>query len=177
MDPVTAATVGMAAFQVVSGLQQAETIRKNGELQQRINEMNADWAEIDAYKAEVAGMGQSAAYQKQIDAAVSNQKVAYASQDVDVNFGTAAEVQSESRLTGFLNQLDIKNQAHERSLGYKREARNIRPGSSMSALETSARVGATKNAAYVGAASGYISNMTRPQVAAAKGTPTPASEG
>lgn len=123
--------IGVAALQIWSGFQQAEMIRQQAELQGRINELNASFAELDAFEAEKMGYTESARYQTVIDATIGEQKVAYAADNVDVTSGTAAEIQAESRFTGFLNQLDLQKQGQERARGFRTEARNIRFGTMM----------------------------------------------
>lgn len=115
-----------AAFEIVAGAQQAETIRENAQLQKRVSDLNAGFADLDAYNAEQAGYTKSARYQEIIDKTVGAQRTAEAANNVDVNFGTAAQLQQETKLTGFLNQLDIKQQASMQALGYKNQAANIR---------------------------------------------------
>lgn len=158
-NPYVAA--GAAGFELINGLQQAELIRKQGDLANRIAEMNAQYAEQDAWNAEVDGFGQVARYEHQIDDVLADQKATYAAKNVDINFGTAKEVQKETKLTGFLNTLDIKNQAHEKAMGYTREARNIRLQGAMNQGQTALRASATQSAAVVGAASSYAGYLTK----------------
>ena len=126
MDPVSIALIATGAFQMITGAQQAEAVRQQARIQRQIDEMNAQFAEVDAYEAEKQGYSQEARYQSYIDAVAGEQKLALASQNVDISFGSAKELQQETSTTGFLNQLDIKNQAHQRALGYTNQARNIR---------------------------------------------------
>lgn len=128
-----AAYAALAGLQIVNGLHQAQMMREQSALQQRINEMNAKYAEIDAYNAEIMGETEIAAYQVQIDQTVGEQRAGYAAQDVDVNFGTAKEVQEETKLVGFLNQIQMRRDARAKAMGLRREAGNIRLGSAMQA--------------------------------------------
>lgn len=129
--PLMAVGLGISAFQLWSGLQQSHMIREQAGLQSRINSLNARYAELDAYEAEKYGFTQASRYQSVIDATVGSQRAAYASQGVDVSFGTAAAVQAESQLAGFLNKLDMQKEARQRALGLKVEASNIRLGGAM----------------------------------------------
>lgn len=121
--------IALAAYQVISGYQQAETIREQARLKKQIDDINADDAELDAYKAEQYGYTESARYQSVVDQTVAGQRAAYAANNVDVSYGTAAQKQNETRLTGYFNMLEMQRRGKERALGYKREARNIRLGS------------------------------------------------
>lgn len=116
----------MAGVEVISGLQQADMIQRNAQLSERVNELNAKYADIDAYNARVAGYSHVARYQTVIDQTIGAQREAMAAKGQDVNFGTGAEVQAQSKLNGFLNQLDIQNQARNTAAGYTRQAMGYR---------------------------------------------------
>lgn len=120
------AIAGAAAFSLIAGAQQAETIRANAAITKSVSDMNARYAELDAYDAVQEGYTKEARYQEAIDDTVGAQREAYAFHNVDVNFGTAQQLQAQTKLTGFLNQLDIKNMADQKSRGYQSQAINIR---------------------------------------------------
>ena len=154
-----AAAAGLMTFQLVQGMHQAETMRANAELTREIAQMNAEYAEIDAHRVALSGFSQEARYQSVIDSTLSAQKVAFAAQNIDVSFGTAAEIQQESKLIGELNKIDIVNQAHEKALGVKNQARQIRLQGRMSGLEAGANIQAVQTAAITSTAQtglGYL---------------------
>lgn len=155
------AAAGIAAYQIWSGLQQAESIRESAKLTKEISEMNAKYAEIDAYEAEKSGYGDTARYQTTIDNTIADQRTGYAAQNVDVNFGTAAEVQADTKLTGFLNQLDIQKQARAKALGYKREARQIRLQGSMGNIQARSNASATVTTGLIHGANTALSGYDR----------------
>lgn len=163
----------MAGYQIISSMQQAEILRQNAEISKEINEMNAQYAEMDAWEAEKTGLEQEARYQTTIDQTAGAQKVALAAQDMDINFGTAKELQNESKLAGFLNHLDIRNQAHAQALGLKNQARNIRLTGRAESASANLQASAIQNAGLMrgletgvnatekygyGGASGYSKN-------------------
>ena len=143
------AYAGLAAYQVASGIQQAEIVRKNAELTRQVNDLNAEYAELDAYKAEVQGYSQEARYQTVIDSVLGQQRTGFAAQDVDVSFGTAKEVQAETKVTGFLNLLDIKQQAQARARGYKTQARNFRLASVTQSAQAALEAGAIQSSSFM----------------------------
>lgn len=149
-----------AAFELVAGAQQAETIRANAQLQKRVNDLNAGFADLDAYNAEQAGYSRAARYQEVIDKTVGSQRTAEAANNVDVNFGTAAELQSETKLTGFLNQLDIKQSASMQALGYKNQANNIRLQSIVSGNNAEGAANAAVNNSLFKAGTTLVSGYT-----------------
>ncbi|MFM6930406.1 MAG: hypothetical protein ACKOX6_18225 [Bdellovibrio sp.] len=161
------AYAGLAAYQIVSGFQQAELVRENAKLSREIGEMNAEAAELDAYNAEKDGMTQENRYQSVIDQTIGAQNVIFAANDVDANFGTAAELQAESKLTGALNQMDIRARAQAEALGYKNQAKNIRLQSYMNSLQSDVQATSIQNASIINAASTGLSGYEK--------THTPAS--
>lgn len=159
--PAGAGYAALAGVQIWSGLQQAEMIREQSKLTQRISELNALFAEQDAYEAEKAGESEAARYQTTIDQTVGDQRTTMAAQGVDINFGTAAALQEETRLTGFLNTIDIKNQARAKALGYKQQARNIRLNGAMGASQAEMNASAAVTSGLMGAAATGISAYKR----------------
>ena len=148
MDPLTAYYIAMAAYQLFSGVQQADAMRQQGEMNRAIGEMNAKYAEMDAWEAEKYGYTQSARYQSVVDATIGDQRAIMAASDVDVSYGTAKEVQEESKLTGILNQLDIQQSARKKALGIKVEAANMRLAGNLGQSQANMNANATMNAAY-----------------------------
>jgi hypothetical protein len=163
------AYLALAAAQLVGGYQQGELIRQNGDLQASINNMNAKYSDIDAYNAETAGISESARYATVIDATIAKQRTAYASDNVDVNYGTAAEVQADSKLTGFLNTLELQRQGRERALGYTVQGMNTRLGGQMTQLQSQMDAAAAEGKGVMGAISTGISGYSR-SLSTGKGT-------
>lgn len=150
----------LAGFQIISGIQQAEIVRENARLTKEVNDMNAEYAELDAYRAELNGESQEARYQSVIDSTLGSQKVALASQGVDITFGTAKELEAESKLNGFLNQVDIRNQAHQQALGYKQQARSIRLSGSQAVAQAEVQASAIRNTALISGAKTALPTVT-----------------
>jgi hypothetical protein len=146
----------LAALQAGTALKQADEIRQGAELTNALNEVNAKYVEQDAYEAQKFGDTQVANYEKQIDQTVGAQKAGYASAGVDVGFGTAAEVQNETKLNGVLNILDIQNQARAKARGLTLQARNIRQGMSVGRSQSEINASATETSGILNAgATGY----------------------
>ena len=146
----------LAALQAASALKQADEIRRSADLTNQLNEINAKYADYDAYQTETFGQTEAARYQTTIDQTLGAQRAGYAAGNVDVNFGTAAEVQNETKLTGVLNIIDIQQQARMKAQGYRREARNIRSGMSVARSQAEMQANATVTAGLLNAgATGY----------------------
>lgn len=152
---------GLVAFQIYNGIKQAESIRQQARLTAKLNELNAQYIEYDAWQAEAFGQTEQARYQSEIDRVEGEQKVTFAANDVDINYGTAAELQGETRLTGVLNKIQIQNQATSRSLGLRREANNVRFRSIMQQAEAEASAQASITSGFANAAQTGISAYTR----------------
>lgn len=153
--------IGLAGFQLLSSAQQAESLRESAQLYREIDELNAGYAEVDAWKAEQEGYTQEARYQSVIDQTIANQRATLISQDVDVNFGTAKALIEESKVTGFLNKLDIRNQAHQQALGYLDQAHNYRIQGALRTSQAAFDAASTKSAGLMNAGSTFISGYSK----------------
>jgi len=120
------AQVAMAGLQVVGGYFKSEAAKESAKLNRKISEMNAEFAELDAYNAKTEGFGEIARYQKVIDQTLSEQQANLAAADVDVNYGSAADIQSESRFIGEMNKMEMEKQAEEGAAGFKQQASQYR---------------------------------------------------
>lgn len=151
----------MAGLQLLSGVQQANNIQKQAELQKELDEFNREQALLDAFNAEKDGYTQMARYGSTINAIESTQRNIYYSNDVNPNFGTAADIQADTKNTGQLNLLDIQSQAHQRALGYKKQAAGIKTQSGMNQIGASLQASTARNTAILGAANTMITGYER----------------
>lgn len=149
-DPYS--TAALAGIQIWSGLQQAQMLREGAELQSKIDDMNAKYAEYDAWQVEKQGAEQQAQQQTKDQHTIGSQMVANAVNNVDSTFGTAAQLKKESIFSSFLNSLDIGQAAHARALGFKREAMSIRLGSYLHQAQAGQQAAAAQMNAVIGAA-------------------------
>lgn len=117
------AQIAMAGLQLAGSYFQAQNARETAKLNRDIADMNAEFAELDAYNTKVEGFTDIARYQKVIDQTLSEQQANLAAADVDVNYGTAADIQSETRFVAELNKMEMAKQAEEGAAGYKTQAR------------------------------------------------------
>lgn len=120
------AIAGKVGLSLYSGTMQAENIMWQYDLNSQIADMNAEYAELDAERAETFGESQIVRYQKIIDQTVEKQRTTFTAQGVDTSSGTAKDVLQETRLTGFLNSLDMRKEAINKAYGYRVQASNIR---------------------------------------------------
>ena len=162
--------VASAAASIGSASKQAETVRKGAELAKNVSDTNSEFAELDAFQAEQLGYSKQARYEGVINQVEGEQKTMLAAADIDGNFGTAAQLQAETKLNGFLNALDIKNQGFDAANGYKTEARNLRLAGIMGMAQAGVNASAIEAAGTVNAvgtlasgASGYAKSKAGKQ--------------
>lgn len=129
------AYLALAGVQAAGGFFQADLIRQNGNLQQKIAGMNEQYAEVDADNALKAGYGQAAKQYGEGKQIIAAQDAGEAGAGVTIGYGTAAAVSANSILTSKLNSLAIQRQANETAMGYQTQALNIQVGGEMAQLQ------------------------------------------
>lgn len=161
--PVIAAALGLGAFQIWASRQNAEMVLEQQELQGDINDMNAEFLELDAWEAEKFGFSQSARYQSVIDQTIGAQRTAFAGEGVDVSSGTARAIQEEARLTGTLNLIEIQRRARARAKGIRLKASNLRLGTELGSLAAASEASGIETAGILRAGQTGISGFERGQ--------------
>lgn len=121
------ALYGVQAYlQVAGGYFASQNIKEAAAINKQVSDMNAQYAELDAFDAEAEGQSQQARYQSVIDQTLGQQQLLMTAKDIDVNYGSASSIQAETKFTGELNLMEIEKQAQEKALGLKNQAMNIR---------------------------------------------------
>ena len=146
------AYAAVAGLQLAGGYFASQNIRETAELNRDIAEMNAGFAEWDAYDAEMEGLSELARYQTTIDKVLGEQRAIAAAQGVDLSFGTAGAVHQEDSFNAQLNKMELQKRAQESALGYTRQARDIRLGSSLEQADAKKRAGQAMFKSVIGAA-------------------------
>lgn len=117
---------GLAGLELAGGYFAAQNIKETAALNQDIANMNAEFADLDAFDALAQGQTNQARYQSVIDNTLSEQTAILAASGVDTSFGSAASIQEETKFTADLNLMEIEKQAQEEALGYTRQGRDFR---------------------------------------------------
>lgn len=151
----------MAGLQLLYGVQQANAIQKQAELSKQLDQFNIEQAQLDAYLAEQDGLTQMARYQNVIDEINAAQRVQFTAADIDPNFGSAKEIQQESQVNAALNLLDIQFNAHQKSMGYQKEANYRRTQSGMNQISANLQSTSVRNAAILNAANTAFTGMDK----------------
>lgn len=91
--------------------------------QQSIANYNAALSRRAAQDALDRGMEEEQKYRKQIRQVIGTQRAGFASQNVDVNTGTAAEIQKQTAGIGEMDAITIRNNAILEAWGYQQQAK------------------------------------------------------
>lgn len=118
-----AAVMGMQAVSsIAGGIENAQSIKAQGEYQQTVANTNAKMAELQGNEALV--MGSYAASRRNIQARqqVGQARTAMAGSGVDLSSGTAKSVISATQNVGMQDEIMIRNNAARQAWGYKMQA-------------------------------------------------------
>lgn len=158
---VAAVYGGLAAMQIAGGYFAAENMKQAAILNQDIAEMNAEFAELDAHDAELDGLSEVARYQGIVDQTLSEQTTALTAADVDLSFGSASTIETETRFLAEMNRMEIENDAEAKALGYTREARDRRLGGFLQRADSAGREFGAKFQGITGAAQTGLTGYSR----------------
>lgn len=141
-------TGGQALTTAIGQRQQAGAVLASGGYNQRLAEWNAKLAERQA--ADAIARGQTAAQRQGMATrqAIGAQRAALAANGVEVNDGSAVDVQSDTAALGALDALTIRNNAAREAWGYQAQASNYRQQGILTGLESQNQAAALKNASY-----------------------------
>jgi hypothetical protein len=154
---------GTAALSLAGGYFASQNIKQTAELNRDIADMNAEFAEYDAYDSELQGYTNQAKYQHVIDNTLAEQSAILNAKDVDVNYGSAASIALETKFTGEMNLMEIEKQAQEQALGYKRQSRDIKMGSKLQYGDSQSRASQAMFSGITGAAQQGLTGYERSQ--------------
>lgn len=116
------ATAAIAIANLAGAYSQSEAAKARGQFEQQQAEINARFADIK--KREALRMGDKAAAEhgRRIKSLVGKQRTALAAQGVQVDSGTAAEIQEQTREIGRDEMETIRNNAWREAFGYEQAA-------------------------------------------------------
>jgi hypothetical protein len=116
---------GIGAMNSISNAYaQSQAIKARATYQATIAKINTEMSTMQAEDSIRRGDIDARNYQKEVDQMIGSQRVAYAAQGVDVDFGSAAAIQEETRMQGAIDALKIRNNAWREAWGYRVEANN-----------------------------------------------------
>lgn len=147
------AYLALAGLQAVGGFQQADITRRNGDLQNDVADMNAKYAELDAYNSISAGQTGAAKYDSTVNQTIGADRAALAGENVDVKYGTAKDIESDNKIAAQTNVLQIQRQAQNQAVGYQTQAINLRLGGHMTQLQSGLNAASQESAGIMKAIS------------------------
>lgn len=123
-----ALTAGQTASTYIGQRKAANATQAQADYEARLGEMNAGLADREA--ADVLARGKEAELRRQglTRSTVGSQRAALAAQGLDVNDGSAAQIQDEARLFGDEDVRVIRNNAAREAFGFKAQAMMSRAG-------------------------------------------------
>jgi hypothetical protein len=117
---VLAAT--QAGLQINQADQQAKSVEAQGRYQKSLSGVNAGYAELQAKDAIERGEKDAQAIKRRGKQIIGSQRAALAAQGVEVDSGTALELQEETSELSQVDALTVRNNAWREAWGYRAEA-------------------------------------------------------
>lgn len=112
------------AMSLAGGIMGAQNARQQGAFQEAMAEQNASYKEAAAQDAERRGAVEADRYRRQVGQLIGSQRTGFAANGIDVNSGTAAEIQDDTAAFGEFDALTIANNAAREAWGYRVGAQN-----------------------------------------------------
>lgn len=156
-----AAGAGIAGLQLFQAYGQAQALAAMGDYQKSMSEINARNAELQAKDAIKRGDEAASEYSKKVNQTVGSQRTAYASQGVDIGYGSAKEIQKETYEIGARDAMTIKNNAFLEAMGYKSQAAEMNRAGRMAQMGSKSEAASTLLAGGINAAQTMYSNYGR----------------
>ncbi|MFP5337511.1 MAG: hypothetical protein ACLGIW_03285 [Gammaproteobacteria bacterium] len=112
------------AMSLAGGMMGAQNARQQGAFQEAMAEQNAAYKEAAAQDAEKRGAVDADRYRRQVGQLIGTQRTGFAANGIDVNSGTASEIQDDTAAFGEFDALTIANNAAREAWGYRVGAQN-----------------------------------------------------
>lgn len=123
---VSAAIVGgaQAVGSIGSAYASAKAQQEQGEYQSTMAQVNSTFAQEQGSEAIAAGSKAAAMVDSKANQTIGSQRAELAAQGIDVDVGSAAQIQTDTRAQAQLNENTIKNNAYLTAWGFKVQATN-----------------------------------------------------
>lgn len=118
------ATQGIAS--VGNAYAQSQALKAQGNFQKQAFETNSHLAELQAEDAIKRGDKEAGQIKAKARQMIGTQRAALAAQGIDVNSGSARDIQEDTAAMSELDALTIKNNAFREAWGYKVQALDFR---------------------------------------------------
>jgi hypothetical protein len=134
MAAMGALFAGSAALQLAGAYQQSESLKAQGEFQQQQAEMNGRLAEMRGADALERGNRAAVEHGQKARRLIGSQRAALAAQGINIDDGSAFDVQQDAYEMSAEDQMTIRNNAWREAWGFKVEAQQSRMQGRMAAL-------------------------------------------
>lgn len=135
LGSIALGTISSAATSVSGGIIQSKALKSQGQYQKDVAELNAQAAELAATDAIKRGEKNAEKLRTKGKLIRGAQRAGYAAQGIEVDSGSAAEVQAETARMTTEDTIDIRNNAWREAWGYRFEAQNLRSGGLFASLD------------------------------------------
>lgn len=115
------ATAAVSAT-ALGGLAEAYSQDQAGRFEERRQRSNARMSEAMAADAIARGREQEEAYRLRVRATIGSQRASLAAQGIEIDEGTALQIQEETAYFGELDAITIRNNARREAWGYRAQA-------------------------------------------------------
>ncbi len=105
-----------------SAYAESKSIKAQSKYEAQQLELNSKLADLQAKDAEHRGKQDVANYKTEVNKLIGSQRASMAAQGIDVNDGSALDVQMDTKEMGALDALTIKNNAFREAMGFKIES-------------------------------------------------------
>lgn len=130
---------GATGLGLIGGLMAADAEKAAGEYQEQQYRLNADFADLKAKEALRQGDIEASRYAAKGRQMVGRQRASLAAQGIDINVGSAIDVQEETKRIVEMDTNQIRTNAMRQAWGFKTEATNLRGQADFTASETRSR--------------------------------------
>jgi hypothetical protein len=141
-------TGAQALTTAVGQHQQAGAVLSQGRYHQRLAEWNANLAERQAADAVARGAKAEQRHRQGVKGLVGAQRAALAAQGIEINDGSALDVQADTVQLGELDALTLRNNAAREAWGYKAQASDERQRGIMAGLASRNEAAGLRTAAF-----------------------------
>lgn len=132
----------------------AEATARAAESTAQLAEYNAAVAELQARDAEQRGALEANRYRAMVRQVIGAQRAGFAAGNIDVGYGSAVDVQTDTAFLGELDALTIRTNAAREAWGYRVEAADLRQRAVIARQEGAAMIEQGRLARAAGLAQG-----------------------
>ncbi len=131
--PLAVVAGAALVVQVVGAIKAGNAAKKQGALMQEaandqaaLSDYNASVADLQATDATQRGAEEESRFRTQVKSTIATQRTGFAAGNIDVGYGSAADVQADAAYLGELDALTIRTNAAREAWGFQADAYDLR---------------------------------------------------